>query len=104
MSSAEVDFVHPSNISVDEPLDEDEDGTEIVESDDHKVENSEYSVINDEEYVFICAPPYSPDVSVHANSDEDVKEIDDNETIPPVLYLKHPLLKVNSQLCQLGQD
>ena len=85
-SSAEVDFVHPSNISVDEPLDEDEDGTEIVESDNHEVENSEYSLISDEEYVSICAPPYSPvvsDVSVHTNSDEDLNEIDDDEIIPP---------------------
>ena len=87
-SSEEVDFVHPSNIFIDESLDEDEDDTEIVESDNHEVENSEYYVISDEECVSICAPPYSPvvsDVSVHANSDEDLNEIDDDDdkTIPP---------------------
>ena len=71
------------------------------------MENSEYYVISDEESVSICAPPYSPvvsDVSVHANSDEDLNKIHEQfHQIPIMLYLKHPLLKLNSQLCQLGQ-
>ena len=100
-SSAEIDFVHPSNVFVDEPLDED--NTEIVESNNHEVENSEYYVISDEESVSISAPPYSPvvsDVSVHANSDEDLNEIHEQfHQILIMLYLKYPLLKLNFQLC-----
>ena len=83
VSPEEADFVHPSNIFVDESLDNDDEY--VVSSNNHEVDISEYSRISDEDETSTCAPPYSPimsDVTDCTNSDDNFDEFDYDETVP----------------------